>query len=39
MIYYFGACGFDRGRGEVYRAGEVIHLEPQCLVVLAYLVG
>jgi class 3 adenylate cyclase/DNA-binding winged helix-turn-helix (wHTH) protein/tetratricopeptide (TPR) repeat protein len=38
MLYVFGAYMLDLNRGELYRAGEAIPLQPQVFKVLTYLV-
>ena len=39
MIYEFDACVLDTTRQELMRSGEIVHVEPQVLAVLEYLVA
>jgi DNA-binding winged helix-turn-helix (wHTH) protein len=37
VIYEFDACVLDTGTQQLWRDGEVVHVEPQVLAVLEYL--
>ena len=39
MIYEFDVCVLDSTRQELVRSGEIVHVEPQVLAVLEYLVA